>query len=348
LLEKTPPAPISPFIAKFRRAEFEDTRRDRPNYLRWLHFVGMLSFEKSLPNSHEKLLLFHDASPEVFLSLVHKLCFLQAATLAALIVLCITAKEPWDIFQWVAFAIGVSGPLANTRWLLPKVIGKMVIVTNIENMKDERCVQNVTFDVKRAQLFESFKIWDMMKAEAKIARICAGGIPDRKATHAIYDETFTAQRKQHVEVTFHLFDANGDGTIHVTEMQDMLFSMGIPRTSGATILATRLVALVDDDHSGDIDLDEFKILMTFVLMKESDEQVRADLDELFTQFDIDRNGSITIKEMQDSFEHFGHSLDEELLAGLVYQVFRRVKLKLDRDEFFEFMHGLETIQAQRV
>merc|ERR1712146_224278 len=89
-----------------------------------------------------------------------------------------------------------------------------------------------------------------------------GKIPPERFAKCMEKFKALPKKKQaEMEGIFKVFDSDNSGHIDREEMMEVLASMGIVSDS-ASESVTRLLGLVDRDDSDEIDMDEFKVLMT--------------------------------------------------------------------------------------
>jgi len=343
--------------SRFKKRQREKQTSVRPWYLVQLQRLGLITLDKAAPNEHDTLFFFHEASPAIYMHFLGDLIFFQSVVTSMYLVLWCVLDVQWGLFQIATTIIGISGPAFNLFWLIPKVVGKTVIVTSIEHMKDKGAVEAVIFDTKKHQLLESLKILSIARMEGKVERIIqedmgdgrrsrqqsmTGGISSatKEKYESIFHRDFSKKKQKDIKHMFQLFDADGSGSIDKDEMFAVFTSMGINLSSGLVQCANQLWDLVDSDGSGHVEWDEFCILMAMVLYKD-DETKRKDDEALFMKFDEDNSGSITMAELAAGFESLGVDLDVESIANLVGEVFKHSRQKLSQDDFVLFMNGLE-------
>jgi centrin-1 len=83
-------------------------------------------------------------------------------------------------------------------------------------------------------------------------------------------------------MAFDIFDGDGSGVVDPQELKNAFVSLGF---GGQNKFVYQILAELDDDQSGGIDFAEFLRLAT---AKPSDKDSRAEVDKIFTSFDINR------------------------------------------------------------
>merc|ERR1712002_344909 len=101
---------------------------------------------------------------------------------------------------------------------------------------------------------------------------------------------------------FDKFDTNGDGTISVEELSTVMESLG---QRLKTKELKRMIAEVDANRNGKIDLEEFYILMG---QKLDNLDREAEINEAFKVFDKDGNGYISRTELKQVMKSMGEKL----------------------------------------
>jgi Ca2+-binding EF-hand superfamily protein len=138
---------------------------------------------------------------------------------------------------------------------------------------------------------------------------------------------------QLVDKLFTKIDLNGDGRISMSEITHALVGLGI---SDAGQIAVDLMEKGDTDLSGDLDRDEFAVLLSAI----ETGGLQYSFQLLFHAFDVDENGDIDDAELERLF----------LFLDVPLSVFERRKLftrvdaggvgRLSSNEVLEVLDGL--------
>jgi len=124
------------------------------------------------------------------------------------------------------------------------------------------------------------------------------------------------QQLSEVSQMFDAIDSDGDGHMDASEIADLLRSLGQPTTPESI---TAMIHVLDDNGDGVIQKDEF---ITFyathcVMDKFTDERdlknyLKTLARDLFTQFDLDRSGELSLSEFKSVMDAFnvGFTVDE--------------------------------------
>ncbi|KAK8686723.1 hypothetical protein V6N13_125743 [Hibiscus sabdariffa] len=113
---------------------------------------------------------------------------------------------------------------------------------------------------------------------------------------------------------FNQFDANNDGKISVSELRDVLKTMG---SSYSEDELKRVLEDIDTDRDGLIDLSEFS-----VLCRSSSDEVTAALEmrDAFDLYDQDKNGLISTKELHLVLNRLGMKSSVDECARMIKSV----------------------------
>ena len=108
-----------------------------------------------------------------------------------------------------------------------------------------------------------------------------------------------------------MFDTSGSGTIEPKELKVALRALGQEPTKDDI---DKLVADFDKDHTNKIDFHEFLAIM---MKKMSDTDQKDALDEAFDLFDKNKDGEISIEDLQEVARELNENMSyEELLEML--------------------------------
>ncbi|CAL0304197.1 unnamed protein product [Lupinus luteus] len=134
---------------------------------------------------------------------------------------------------------------------------------------------------------------------------------------------------------FQMFDRDGDGRISKKELKDSLEKLGmmIPDKE-----LTQMIEKIDVNGDGWVDMEEFGELYESI-MEEHDEE--EDMREAFNVFDHNRDGFITVEELQTVLSSLG------LKQGRTVEECKKMIMKVDVDgdgmvnykEFKQMMKG---------
>jgi len=141
----------------------------------------------------------------------------------------------------------------------------------------------------------------------------------------ITKEQYDMYKKQ-----FELLDKDRSGTITAAELRAVVRNFGIPNDNAAIM---NLIAQVDSDENGEVELTEFIKIMSMTMSSDVDEELRW----AFQEFDGDGDGKVTTKEVRAVMQQLGHNLTEEQLLEMVHEADKTGKGYVD---FMDFVNIL--------
>mmetsp|Transcript_37018 Transcript_37018/g.49073 ORF Transcript_37018/g.49073 Transcript_37018/m.49073 type:complete len:207 (-) Transcript_37018:373-993(-) len=145
-------------------------------------------------------------------------------------------------------------------------------------------------------------------------------------SHGLKDEEIADYKE-----AFGMFDIDGDGTITLSELQEIMKSLG--STSSKEEL-TAMVKSVDVNGDGEIDFEEFLVLMK---SQNKDNDPDRDLRKAFNVFDKDGSGSISQSELKELMQQLGQKLSDQELAAMMSEVDSDGNGEIDFEEFKNMM-----------
>ena len=126
----------------------------------------------------------------------------------------------------------------------------------------------------------------------------------------------TEQQIAELREAFQLFDKDGDGHVTPKELMIVLQSLGQNPTAE---MVNEMIEEVDTDNNGEIEFEEFCVLMC-KNMKENDDI--DTLKEAFKLLDSDGSGEISkteLKEILRSFSKLGEDIADDEIDNLIKQ-----------------------------
>jgi len=134
-----------------------------------------------------------------------------------------------------------------------------------------------------------------------------------------------------IKEAFELFDTDGSGSIDAKELKVAMKQLGFD-TSVEEI--DRMIASVDKDKSGTIDLEEFMSMMTTkMLNRDHKEEMMA----LFRFFDREGTGKITFDNLSRGTAEVGQDFSEADLMNMIREADQDGDNELNEDEFFHLL-----------
>lgn len=102
-----------------------------------------------------------------------------------------------------------------------------------------------------------------------------------------------------VRQIFNKFDKNGDGKISISELKEMMATLGSKTTHDEV---KRMMEELDQNGDGFIDLKEFA---DFHCNNDAGNDDSKELRDAFDLYDVDKNGLISAKELHDVLRKLG-------------------------------------------
>jgi len=138
----------------------------------------------------------------------------------------------------------------------------------------------------------------------------------------------TEAQQTEFKEAFALFDKNGDGSISRDELKVVLDALGTNTTEENL---DRLILEVDKDGNGEIDIEEF-MLMMYRQVQGVQSNKESDVREAFLIFDTNKEGLITTDTLTAVLSSLGESPTnlgdlEELLSNLVQTSDGKIRLE---------------------
>lgn len=132
-----------------------------------------------------------------------------------------------------------------------------------------------------------------------------------------------------------MFDINGDGTIELNEIKQVMRKLGQNPTEDEL---KEMISTVDDNGDHEIDFEEFLVLMksrTDVDPKDPEKELK----DAFAVFDTDGNGSIDRKELKRLMKKLGQALTEAEVDAMMDEVDINGDGTISYEEFKSMMQG---------
>ncbi|CAF3401091.1 unnamed protein product [Rotaria socialis] len=137
----------------------------------------------------------------------------------------------------------------------------------------------------------------------------------------------TPSQEQELRDAFNLFDRDHSGKITKSELRKLLRALNVKATDSEV---QRLLHRMDTDNSGDIDFNEFKNAMARPFFKKYS---RTEAMDAFKKFDVDGNGFISSKELENIMSRMGKHLSQKELQATISSLDLNKDGKISFDEF---------------
>jgi len=143
----------------------------------------------------------------------------------------------------------------------------------------------------------------------------------------------TEEQVADLKEAFAMFDINGDGTIELHELQQVMRKLG---QNPSEKELREMIRTVDDNGDCEIDFDEFLLLMKSRIGTRDAEQ---ELRDAFAVFDTDNSGAIDRKELKRLMKKLGQALSEAELDAMMSEVDENGDGEISFEEFKALMQS---------
>jgi len=136
-----------------------------------------------------------------------------------------------------------------------------------------------------------------------------------------------------VNKSFDAFDADGSGSISRDELKELLIRMGISESPESV---EHIISALDENSDGSISREEFlSWYSSFVSERLSVEELAH---EIFSTFDGNKNGQLTIGEFKEKFDVVSnHAFSFDEIGAVVHEVDRDHSGTVSFEEFRDFL-----------
>eukprot|EP01082_Thalassiosira_pseudonana_P007851 g6917.t1 g6917 contig23:1482794-1483706(-) len=134
---------------------------------------------------------------------------------------------------------------------------------------------------------------------------------------------------------FSMFDIDGDGTITLVELKEVMRSLGQNPTEKEL---KQMINSVDDNGDNEIDFEEFLILMSSKKGGKNDDPDK-ELKDAFAVFDADGSGTISRSELKRLMKNLGQTLSDAELDAMMDEVDADGNGEIDFQEFKTMMQS---------
>ena len=252
------------------------------------------------------------------------------------------------------FAVALFPPLTTTA-KMTRIIEDFTVVAHIDTFVNRRFIQQVLRRQKTVAAFaalrvvQSFYDTDRLRATTGAERTnsraddaaaaggrcwpCGGGAHSQ--TEALGLDVARLKRRRHWRTLFKIFDSDGQGSIDLDEIRDLLSKFAHACNVDAVL------ELLDTDGSGDIGFEEF---FAFGLQSEASSHGEAEHDlinkRIFDLIDEDHSGCISIDELHEVFVRLGQHVSMDDVYNIVSDIDEDGDGTLDAEEFSILLNRL--------
>jgi Ca2+-binding EF-hand superfamily protein len=134
-----------------------------------------------------------------------------------------------------------------------------------------------------------------------------------------------------IREAFNLFDNEGTGTIDPKELKAAMQSLGF-ETKNPTIY--QMFADLERECHGPIDFERF---LDGITSKLGDRESREGIAKIFNLFDVERKGSITLKDLKRVSKELGESMTDDELREMLERADSNGDGEISLDDFYNIM-----------
>jgi len=146
----------------------------------------------------------------------------------------------------------------------------------------------------------------------------------------------TPQQVDDFQAAFNIFDSDGGGEISTRELLKVFKMLGFTPTKDEL---DEIVEVVDQDGSGEIDFDEFLIMMVMQIKEEGKSGDEAVLKDAFRILDADKDSYLSFEEISGAFANTSANPSAEEIRLLYDDSNKKGDGKLDMDEFLQALQA---------
>ena len=163
----------------------------------------------------------------------------------------------------------------------------------------------------------------MASATAKVAR--APGLTDEEL--------------QEVREAFNLFDTEGTGTIDPKELKAAMQSLGFEAKNAAVFSIIRDIAASGEEAI------TFDVFVEMLTSKIGDSDSREDINKVFSLFDVDGKGVITLRDLKRVAKELGETLTDAELLEMIERADRDGDSQITPEDFAAIMLRKSTFSS---
>ncbi|KAL1305385.1 hypothetical protein AAFC00_002278 [Neodothiora populina] len=144
-------------------------------------------------------------------------------------------------------------------------------------------------------------------------------------------EQFDEEQMKELKEVFRIFDKDGDGSISVQELGEVMRSLGLNPSDEDL---HDIVNEIDVDNTGTIEFEEFFAIMSRKVKKSDTD---SELREAFNIFDRDGSGTINAEELRQVMKALGEDLSKTEIDEMIKEADKNGDGSIDYEEFVRIL-----------
>ncbi|XP_066911679.1 squidulin-like isoform X1 [Clytia hemisphaerica] len=156
---------------------------------------------------------------------------------------------------------------------------------------------------------------------------------DRKKSQAQTFTELTEDQTNDIREAFSMFDQDGDGTISMEELREVMTNLGQTVSDGDI---KEMLEDVDTDAEGNLDFESFKKIMSQTM---GATDINKEMREAFAFFDQDGDGTITSEELWQCMKKLGEDLTLEEVQDMLKEADADGNGEIEFAEFVKLLTG---------
>lgn len=141
----------------------------------------------------------------------------------------------------------------------------------------------------------------------------------------------TTDEIEEIREAFNLFDTDGSGSIDPRELKAAMQSLGFDNKNPTVY---QMIADLDREYSTSIDFEEF---LDAITSKLGDKELRDGIQKIFSLFDDDKTGNITMKNLKRVAKELGETMSEEELREMIERADSAGNGEITLEDFYTIM-----------
>lgn len=297
------------------------------------------------PSKHEQLFGSLGAhGPEFFIHFI-KLILLTSVVSVAILCVCLFGVL-WELNFLLPFLAVI--PAIISIVLTPRLVILYVWCASCEMMKDTQMVISVVRKMRHARLINIIRILSMLSFfldQVEFLKSLGGGEADGEHKQAVTDAQWEklisetdSKLVEDLESLFSAYDEDHSGELEVDEVKELVAQMGTHLTDEE---AANLFRVMDADGSGSVDFKEFATVILHQKQQNKHINYRELAEKMFAIFDQDGSGAVQAEEILEQMKKMGKNWDTEGIAFFLSQIDQDGGGIIEKHEFVDYILKVE-------